>query len=183
MSAVPCHKCGRPNNIDARRCIWCGAPMSEVLGEGHIHATSVEIGYVEGIDRFDDAGPVRLIVSAGGIEVFELMPGSRSIRIPADCVLETRVRHSRASHNGRTESKSWKRLLKVASTGETSEPVKRHSVLTIKYRINDGHRQAVFYRDDPNARVALESLAKALAKLVRARRRGPEDVPDQPFDL
>ena len=80
MSAINCPECGRPNSVTARRCIWCSVPVSEDAAL-RSDTKSVELDYVEGIDRFDDAGPVRLIVSSEGIEVLELMPGSRSVKI------------------------------------------------------------------------------------------------------
>ena len=167
MSAINCHECGRPNSVTARRCIWCSVPISEDAAS-RSDTKSVELDYLEGIDRFDDAGPVRLIVSSEGIEVLELMPGSRSVKIPADCVLEARVEESLASHNG-DGSKSWKRLLKVPSAGasrNTAGTAKRQSVLTIKYRIDGEIRDAVFSRDDPPGVVA--GVAKIMSTLAKA---------------
>jgi len=143
-------------------------PISEDAARGS-ETKSVELDYVEGIDRFDDAGPVRLIVSSEGIEVLELMPGSRSVTIPADCILETRVQDSLAPHNG-DDGKSWKRLLKVPSAGasrNTAGTVKRQSVLTIKYRIDGEIRDAVFCRDDLPDGGAVAGVAKIMSTLAK----------------
>jgi len=168
MGAINCQGCGRPNSVTARRCIWCSVPISEDAAR-RSETKSVELDYLEGIDRFDDAGPVRLIVSSEGIEVLELMPGSRSVKIPADCILETRVEDSLASHNG-DDSKSWKRLLKVSSASasrSTASSAKRQSVLKIKYRIDDEIREAVFCRDDPPGASAVAGVAKIMSTLAK----------------
>lgn len=167
MSAINCPECGRPNSVTARRCIWCSVPVSEDAAL-RSDTKSVELDYVEGIDRFDDAGPVRLIVSSEGIEVLELMPGSRSVKIRADCIIETRIEHSPASHNGRTDNKPWKRLLKVPATSASKDTAGRQSVLTIKYRIDEELRKAVFYRDDPAGASAVAGVAKIISKLAKA---------------
>lgn len=169
MSAINCPECGRPNSVTARRCIWCSVPVSEDAAL-RSDTKSVELDYVEGIDRFDDAGPVRLIVSSEGIEVLELMPGSRSVKIPADCILETCVEDSPASHNGRTYDKPWKRLLKVPATRgskDTASTAKRQSILTIKYRIDGETREAVFCRDDPPGATAVVGVAKIMSTLPK----------------
>jgi len=169
MSAINCHECGRPNSVTARRCIWCSVPISEATAS-RSETKSVELDYLEGIDRFDDAGPVRLIVSSEGIEVLELMPGSRSVTIPADCILEARVEDSLIPHNG-DDSKSWKRLLKVPSASasrNTAGTAKRQSVLTIKYRIDGEIRDAIFCRDDPPGASAVAGVAKIMSTLAKA---------------
>lgn len=169
MSAINCHECGRPNSVTARRCIWCSVPISQDAAT-RSDTKSVELDYLEGIDRFDDAGPVRLIVSSEGIEVLELMPGSRSVKIRADCILETRVEDSLVSHNG-DDGKSWKRLLKAPSAGasrNTTGSAKRQSVLTIKYRIDGEIREAIFCRDDPQGASAVAGVAKIMSTLAKA---------------
>jgi len=168
MSAINCHECGRPNSVTARRCMWCSVPISEDSAP-RFDTKSVELDYLEGIDRFDDAGPVRLIVSSEGIEVLELMPGSRSVKIPADCILETRVEDSLSSHNG-DDGKSWKRLLKVPSAGASRNAAgtaKRQSILTIKYRIDGEIRDAIFCRDDPPGASAVAGVAKIMSTLAK----------------
>jgi len=171
MSAINCHECGRPNSVTARRCIWCSVPFSEDAAATRSGTKSVELHYLEGIDRFDDEGPVRLILGDAGIEVLELMPGSRSVKIPANCLLETRVEDSLTSHNG-DDSKSWKRLLKkVPSAGasrNTTGTAKRQSVLTIKYRIDGEIREAVFCRDDQPGASVVAGVAKIIATLAKA---------------
>jgi len=78
-------------------CIWCGVPITGSGQPTNIATTKVEIGYLDGIDRFEDSGPVRLIISGEGIEVAELIPGSRSVKIPACSVLGARVVDARST--------------------------------------------------------------------------------------
>ena len=170
MSAINCHECGRPNGVTARRCIWCSVPFSEDAAATRSGTKSVELHYLEGIDRFDDEGPVRLILGDAGIEVLELMPGSRSVKIPAGCILETRVEDSLTPHNG-DDNKSWKRMLKAPSASalrNTAGTAKRRSVLTIKYRIDGENREAVFCRDDPPGASAVAGVAKIMSTLAKA---------------
>lgn len=170
MSAINCHECRRPNSVTARRCIWCSVPISEDAAATRSHTKSVELHYLEGIDRFDDEGPVRMIVSAAGIEVLELMPGSRSVKIPADCIVATRVEDSPIPHNG-DDSKLWKRMLKAPSASasrNTAHTAKRRSVLTIKYRIDGEIRDATFCRDDPPGASAVAGVAEIMSTLAKA---------------
>jgi hypothetical protein len=143
-------------------------PISEDGTATPSDTKSVELHYLEGIDRFDDEGPVRLIVSAAGIEVVELMPGSRSVKIPADCILETRVEDSLIPHNG-DDSKSWKRMLKAPSpsASRNTDKAKRQSILTIKYRIDSEIRDAIFCRDDPPGASAIAGVAKIMATFAK----------------
>jgi len=170
MSAINCHECRRPNSVTARRCIWCNVPISEDGAATGSDTKSVELHYLEGIDRFDDEGPVRMIVSAAGIEVVELMPGSRSVKIPADCLLETRVEGSLTPHNG-DHGKLWKRMLKgpsASASRNTAHKGKRQSVLTIKYRIDGEIRDAIFCRDDPPGASAVAGVAKIMSTFEKA---------------
>src|ERR1051325_11020811 len=83
MTPVHCQECGRANGAAAKRCIWCGVPLIDRGKPSSFDPTRVEIDYLDGIERLDNPAPVKLLISADGLEVTELMPGSRSIKIAA----------------------------------------------------------------------------------------------------
>lgn len=182
MSPIYCHECGRANGASAKKCIWCGAPTTTSGSKtGRIETTRVEIGYLGGIDRFEDAAPVRLIISAEGIEVAELIPGTRSVKISASSILEANVVDaSRMIEGKRKRPRWWSWLvlgpLALAIPREKSPGVKEHDyILAIKYQAGDETRNAVFHRDDRVGLSVLEGLARIVNSLARQNRKGAEE--------
>jgi hypothetical protein len=173
MTPIYCQECKRANGATAQKCIWCGVPLTGALQTGRVDTTRVEIGYLDGIDRFEDAGPVRLIISAEGIEVTELIPGSRSLTIPASSVLGASVVDASTMTAGkrmRRPTWSWLTLgpLALLFPGKRSPDVKVHDyILTIKYRSGDEVRNAVFHREDRSGLVVVEGLARIVSALSR----------------
>lgn len=172
MSPIYCDECGRANGASATKCIWCGVPMANRGTAGAVPTTRVEIGYLDGIERFEDAEPVRLIISVEGIEVTELMPGTRSIKIPASSILEANfVDASTMIEGKRTRPKRWWLTLRPSASlraGTKAPDVKAHDyILTIKYRDGDQTRNAVFHREDRAGLAVVEGLARIVNSLVR----------------
>lgn len=144
MNVILCHQCGRPNSARTARCIWCSVAIPGERSADGFEPISVELEYVEGIDRLEDAGPVRFLLTSDRIEIRELMPGSRAVRIPIESVIEARVSRAPAF--------------------ETRWPV-----LEIEYRLHDDIRTAVFCREGANGAAVVEGLAGRLSELIHAR--------------
>ncbi|HSQ20390.1 MAG TPA: hypothetical protein VLR92_08445, partial [Blastocatellia bacterium] len=134
--------------------------------------TTVEVDYVEGIDRLVDPAPVRLVIGPNGIEVVELLPGSRSIKIPAGSIIEANLAHSPG--DGRpTERRWWRSVIEPLRFGSAPDEKKgaigsRDYVLTIKYRDGDEVRTGVFSRSDQPGLELERKLTRILAKLTVA---------------
>ncbi len=173
MTPIYCDECGRANGATAKKCIWCGLPISSGGKSGTIQTTRVEIGYLDGLDRFQDAGPVRLIISAEGIEVAELIPGTRSVKIPAASILEANVVDASTMIAGKRERPKWWWWLMIGPgalliPGKKTPDVKEHDyILTIKYTAGDETRNAVFHHEERVGLSVVEGLARIVTSLVR----------------
>ena len=173
MTPIYCKECNRANGAAAKTCLWCGVPLSGAAHTGKIEATRVEIGYLDGIDRLEDAGPVRLIISNEGIEVSELIPGSRSLKIPASSILGASVVDASTMTQGKRRRRpmwSWLTLgpLALLFPGKRTPDVKVHDyILTIKYRSGAEERNAVFHREDRSGLVVVEGLARIVSAIAR----------------
>ena len=171
MSPIYCDGCGRANGASAKKCIWCGVPTSNRSTAGITETTSVEIGYLDGIDRFEDAAPVRLIISREGIEVAEVIPGTRSVKIPASSILEANTVDASTMIEGKRVRPKWWWLavgpLAWLIPGRKTPDVKEHHyILSIKYTTTET-RNAVFHRDDRVGLSIVEGLARIVNTLVR----------------
>ncbi len=174
MSPIYCDECGRANSASAKKCIWCGVPTSTGRTAGTIETTRVEIGYLDGIDRFEDAGPVRLIISVEEIEVAELIPGTRSVKIPVSSILEANVVDASTMIEGKRVRPKWWWLAlgpgALLIPGRKTPDVKEHDyILTIKYKAGNETRNAVFHREDRAGLAVVEGLARIVTSLVRQR--------------
>ena len=169
MTAIHCHQCARPNNASAKSCIWCSAQISDGAAVQAFETTIVDVDYLEGIERLDEPGPVRLVVSPEGIEVVEGHPGSRTIKIPARSILEATLTYSILPE--KPADRPWWR-----SAIEQMHIALRHSsdtgveasnyIVTIKYRDGDEVRTGVFSRSDGHGLMLSRRLAGVLAKLT-----------------
>jgi hypothetical protein len=172
MTPIYCQACKRANGAAAKKCIWCGVPLSGAIKTGNIDTTRVEIGYLDGLDRFEDAGPVRLSISAEGIEIAELIPGSRSLKIPASSILGASVVDASTMTQGKRGRRpvwSWLALgpLALLFPGKRTPDIKVHDyILTIRYRAGDEVRNAVFHREDRVGLLVVEKLAYIVAALA-----------------
>jgi hypothetical protein len=174
MSPIYCQECKRANGADAKRCIWCGVPIIDQAGNGRFDTTRIEIGYLDGIDRFEDVMPVNLIISSEGIEVAELIPGTRSLKIPARSVLGANVVDASTMIAGKRKRSTWWWLAlgpaALLIPGKKTPDIKEHDyILTIRYKGGDDVRNAVFHRQDRAGLAVVEGLARIVTALARQK--------------
>lgn len=174
MGPIYCQECGRANGPSANKCIWCGVPISVGGARGRLETTRVEIEYLDGLDRFEDPGPVRLSINAEGIEVTELMPGSRSVKLPASSIIEANVVDASVMLKGKRVRPRWWWLalgpLALAVPGKKAADKKRHDyILTIRYKSGGEIRNAVFHREDRSGLAVVQGLARIVTALTRVR--------------
>ena len=172
MTAINCHQCGRPTSASGRRCIWCDAQIFEGATVEAFDTTTVDAEYVEGIERLNEAGPVRLVFSSEGIEIVEILPGSRTVKIPARSILEASVAHLIEPEKP-TEQTRWRNAIgqfRVAFRRPMDNGEKACDyIITIKYEDGDEMRTAVFKRSDHHGLVLARRLAGILETLTRER--------------
>jgi len=175
MSPIYCDECGRANGEAAKKCIWCGLPLKEAIGNQRVETTRVELGYLDGIDRFEDAGPVRLIIGSDGIEVTEIIPGTRSIKLSAKSIIDARVVDASTMIPGKRVRSTWWWLalgpLALFVPGKRAPDTKEHDyILTIKYKEGEKVCNAVFHREDRAGLSVVEGLARIVTALARPAR-------------
>jgi len=173
-SPVYCSECERVNGSAATLCLWCGAPIVNAPVPPVFEPTQAELDYVGGIERLDDPTPVRLAISETGIEIVEIMPGSRKIVIPAEAVVDARVTSAGGPTPEKTSQQPWWRRLgrsfsrksrSAAMPGEEST----NYALTIRYQEGGEERTAVFHRKGGAGLSMIRGLARSVASLVRLR--------------
>jgi hypothetical protein len=174
MTPIYCHECGRANGVAARRCIWCGSPIIEGGNPISFDATQIEIDYLDGIERLDDPTPVRLRIDSDGVEVCELMPGSRTIRLPAESLIRADVVDASVQVKPKRERRIWRKILLFpfgfgGGKDEEVETTQYDYVLTIRYKNGDGTRNAVFHRQDRAGLSIVEGLARIINMLARMK--------------
>src|SRR3989442_14990655 len=174
MAPIYCQKCGRTNGPAAKKCIWCGVAISADGTVGKLETTRVEIGYLDGLDRFEDPGPVRLSINGEGIEITELVPGSRSVKLPASSIVEANVVDASTMIEGKRVRPRWRWLalgpLAFAVPGRRTPDTKSHDyILTLRYKAQAKIRNAVFHREDRSGLAGVEGLARIGLALRRVR--------------
>ena len=130
------------------------------------------MSYLDGIERFVDTGPVRLIIGPDGLEVVELIPGSRSFKIPASAILDANAVDASTMVEGKRVRSTWWWLsigpLALLIPGKRTPDVKEHDyILTIRYQTEKGVRNAVFQRGDRAGLAVVEGLARIVTVLAR----------------
>ena len=171
-SPINCQECGRVNGPSAKRCIWCGVPLVNRSAPDQFAATKIEIDYLDGIERLDDATTVRMIISRDGIEVSETIPGSRKFNISADSIIDANVVDGSTIVEGKRTRSTWWWLalgpLAVLVPGKKAPDTKMHDyLLTIRYIEGSETRTAVFHREDRSGLPVVEGLARIIRTLVR----------------
>ena len=147
MAAKPCNECGRINGPAARRCMWCGLPIIDDETADSFEITQIYMDYVSGIERLSESMPVRLMVGPSGLEVFELMPGSRRVLIPADSLIEALAE----------------------TTTDSANRLKQARGLTVRYREEAQIRDALFYTEDERSQASIEQVVRIISMLIRWR--------------
>jgi hypothetical protein len=163
-----CIACGRPNNPAANLCLWCGEWLN--AGDKPLPTTVAELDYLNGIARLDNPMPVRLTVNAQGIEVKEILPGTRIYQIDTPLIIEARV--TRRVERIKIEKKVsllQKLLFDVSANQKrqfTEEFLHDH-LLTIWYREADKPCTAAFHREDEAGKSLINNVARAINLLVK----------------
>lgn len=173
---IYCQDCGRANGASAARCIWCGVLIVDKDVTGKFETTSVELEYLSGIERLNDPTPVRVVINLDGIEISEVMPGSRKIRIPACDVIEAQIADGSTVVKGERTRPLWWWLalgpFAFAIPGKKGADEKNHDyILTIKYRDDDQIRYAVFHREDSAGLSLVTGVARIISSLVKRQNR------------
>lgn len=175
MIPTYCQECGRTNGAAAKRCIWCGVPLVDKGTPDRFEPTRVEIDYLDGIERMEEPLAVRLVINADGVEVNEIMPGSRTYKIAAAALIEANVMDTSVTVETKRKRPSlWRLLINPISRkvwqgqpGEIKAVQQYDYVLTIRYRAGDDVRIAVFHRQDRIGLQVVEGLARIVNLLVR----------------
>lgn len=174
ITTVYCQQCKRANTSAANRCLWCGVPLIDSERLENFHSTQIEIGYLDGIERLDNPCPVRLVAGPAGLEVSELMPGSRVIKIAADALTGARVVDSSIVEEREKLRASWRwRLLlgRLALPGQKRPDTTKHDyILTISYKAAGEARNAVFQHQNRLGLTKVELFAGIINSIVRAKR-------------
>lgn len=175
MTPTYCQECGRANAAAARRCIWCGLPLIDKGTPASFEPTRVEVDYLDGIERFDEPGPVRMLINAAGIEVSEQMPGSRTAHIAARSIIDaSTVDASLMVETPPERTPLWRYLILPFGAGyffkrksARTEEKQHDYVLVIRYRSEGEARSAVFHRQDRAGLTVVDGLARIINLLVR----------------
>ena len=171
---VYCSECERVNASVATLCLWCGAPIINATIAPVFEPTQAELDYVGGIERLDDPTPVRLAISEAGIEIVEIMPGSRRILIPVADIVDARVTGGGNPNPEMITPPPWwlrlgRSVLRRSPTGESSIEEIPVYALTIRYEEAGEVRSAVFHRRGGAGLSMIQGLARSAASLVRLR--------------
>jgi hypothetical protein len=171
MTTIYCQQCGRANGAASKVCIWCSANIADSTST-EIETTTLEVDYVSGIDRLDNPGPVRMVISSEGIEIAEILPGSRSFKIPATSMIEVNVSASNVPTEP-TERPWWRRMFESKrgrSTSQSNERTEGNYVFTVKYEQEDEVGTVVFRRYDPSGHMPVWRVADTLGRLTGQQR-------------
>jgi hypothetical protein len=166
-----CSECGRPNNPAARICLWCGELLSAKVTGNPFPTTHAELDYLNGIVRLDNPMPVRLAIKADGIEVKEILPGTRIYQIGVEAIIEARV--TKRVEKIKIEKKIsllQKFLLDVSADQKRqfTEEFLHDYILTIGYRAGDKICTAAFHREDEAGKSLINNVAKAINSLIKS---------------
>jgi hypothetical protein len=176
---VHCRECGRANTATAKSCIWCGLPIVSKGAAHSFETRRVEVEYLGGIERLGDPAPVRLVISATGIELTEIMPGSRVVAIDLRSVVCAEVIDASQKNEQHYAPRPWYLHTLFGSFARLIPrrqlpPVKKHDyLLTIRYREGEEVRSAVFRREDSAGMMTVTALAKMINSLVRLKESEP----------
>lgn len=171
---VQCSECHRPNSPSASLCLWCGVLLDSKAAFEHFPTTVVELDYLNGIDRLDNPMPVRLTTNADGIEIKEVLPGSRIFLIAADSIIEARVLDKIERIKVEKRSSLLQKLLNESSSLQNQqfkEQITHDFILTLWYRLDDKVCTAAFHREDDAGKAMVNNTAKIINSLVKFKSR------------
>ena len=168
---VNCFSCHRPNSPAAIRCLWCGALFQDATVANNVVVIQGEFTYLGGFDRLDSPQTVSLRVTSEGVEIKEMMPGTRAVQIPATAILEARVVRNIDKVRVDEAVSWWRKLFFDDETNQKNlrqkEEILREYIVTIRYRSGDKLFSVAFRRDDATASMTAEKVAKAINSLLQ----------------
>lgn len=129
--------------------------------------------YMDGLERLDEPIPVRVLIDAGGIEVSERMPGSRTARIAAEAIIDaSTLDASLTLETPPVKMSLWRMLITPLGSGSSrrqgAAETKQHDyVLLVRYRTEEETRTALFHRQDGSGQQVVAGLARIINLLVR----------------
>jgi hypothetical protein len=170
FAPVNCPECDRPNNPSVSLCLWCGGFLNSKNALNAFPTTIAELDYLSGIDRLDNPMPVRLTINADGIEVKEIMPGSRIYQIAGAAIIEARVIDKIEKVKIEKRVSLLQKFLLASAATQSQQFVERIShdyILTISYRTDDKTCTAAFHREDANGKSMVTNVAKTVNSLVK----------------
>ena len=138
--------------------------------------TTVELDYLDGIERLDNPEPLRVQISAAGVQVEEILPGSRKSMIPADALIAVEFTDATVVIEKEKKPALWGWLWlgsRSRTADESGQEVRHDYILTIRYRAGGEVRTAVFHREDSLGKTYVANVAKTLNALITSRRKDP----------
>lgn len=167
---VQCIECHRPNSPSANLCLWCGVLLNSKTALEYFPTTVVELDYLSGIDRLDNPMPVRLTINTDGVEVKEVLPGSRVFLLAPDAIIEARVVDKIERIKIEKRASLLQKLLNESSTLQSqqfTEQITHDFILTIWYRLQEKVFTAAFHRLDDAGKAMVNNTAKTINALVK----------------
>ena len=163
---VYCQECGRANRAAATRCLWCGMPLLNEAAPHSFEPTAAELDYHSGIARLDESLTVRVVVSAAGVEVTELMPGSRRILRPAESIIDVETYEAEMMPApNRVPLSWWERALRALR--KDAGKADRDYVMKITYKEGGEVWNALFHREGEMGASLVNRIARIIGALVR----------------
>ena len=115
-----------------------------------------------------------LRISAAGVQVEEILPGSRKSLIPADALIAAEVTDATVVIEKEKKPARWAWLWlgsRSRSADEADREVRHDYILTIRYHADGEVRTAVFHREDGPGKTCVTNVAKTLNALITSRRK------------
>ncbi|HWP43064.1 MAG TPA: hypothetical protein VNO14_07510 [Blastocatellia bacterium] len=175
METRSCYGCGRVNSPAAKRCIWCGLPIIDSDTEASFEITSAQLDYLSGIERLDEPIQVRVMVGPSGVEVIEMLPGSRRVLIPASDLIGAEVEQE-GSATGERKAPRIRRGLSLGKinialgSAKPEDEAGKEGTLIIKYSEGSEVRAASFQGRDSSGLASINRIAQTIALLIRWRK-------------
>jgi hypothetical protein len=169
METMSCGGCGRVNSRAAKKCIWCGLPVISDEITGNFEVSQIDLDYVSGLVRLDEPVPVRLLVGPTGVEVIEIMPGSRRVLIPAGSLVESRIEPAAPGADPKAFPRQRLVIGKLNITipgGRARAGATRMYNLIIDYREGSETRSAVFHREESRGTSSIKNIARIISMLI-----------------
>jgi hypothetical protein len=170
MGTTNCTECGRTNAAEARVCMWCGLPLHEPGSPISFETIRAEVNYLDGFERLDGPATMELAVSPTGVEIRELMPGTRSILIPVASIVGASVTgplRTVGSHQ-RKGTSGW---VKLTADDDSQQG---RVALSLKCKLQGEDLTVIFEREDKTGLDALSRIARTINLLVRSCSTGPK---------